>query len=56
MFLNVQYSNDLPSHVTTIWIPETPTVRYSNESGFQVFGIQMVTVQYIIQIWSAIRR
>ena len=28
----------------TIWIPDTHTVRYSDESDIQVFGIQMVTV------------
>ena len=29
----------------TIWIPDNHTVHYSDESGIQVFGIQMVTVQ-----------
>ena len=28
----------------TIWIPDTHTVWYSDESGIQVFSIQMVTV------------
>ena len=28
----------------TIWIPDTHSVRYSDESGIQVFGILMVTV------------
>ena len=30
----------------TIWIPDTHTVQYSDESGIQVFGIQMVTVHH----------
>ena len=29
----------------TIWILDTHTVRYSDESSLQVFGIQMVTVE-----------
>ena len=28
----------------TIWIPDNQTVRYSDESGIQVLGIQMVSV------------
>ena len=31
----------------TIWIPDTHAVRYSDESGIQIFCIQMVTVEYI---------
>ena len=44
MVQNKWYSNGPPSHVTTIWVPDTHIVRYSDESGFQVFGIQMVTI------------
>ena len=44
MFQNVQYSNGPPSQVTTIWILDTHTVRYLDESCIQVFGIQMFTV------------
>ena len=29
LVLNFQYLNGLPSHVTTIWIPDTHTVQYS---------------------------
>ena len=32
------------SHDFTIWKLDTPTVRYSDESGIQVFSIQMVIV------------
>ena len=32
------------SHDFNIWIPETHTVRYSDESSIKVFGIQMVTI------------
>ena len=31
-------------HDFTIWMLGTKSVRYSDESGFQVFSIQMVTV------------
>ena len=31
------------SHDFTTWIPDTHTVQYSDESGIQVFGTQMVT-------------
>ena len=43
-----------PSHVTTIWIPDAQTVQYSDESGIQVFGIQMVAVILnTVEIWIA---
>ena len=32
----------------TVWKPDTHTVRYSDESGIQVFGIQMVIVHIIV--------
>ena len=35
MVQNVRYSNGSPSHMTTIWIPDTYTVQYSDESGVQ---------------------
>ena len=35
------------SHDFTIWILETHTVWYSDESGIKVLGIQMVTVQVV---------
>ena len=34
-------------YMTTIWIPDTHTVRYSDESNIKVFGIQMVTVSHL---------
>ena len=45
------------SHDLTIWIPDTHTVRYSDESGSQLFGIQMVTViqiQSLSEFWTLI--
>ena len=32
----------------TFWIPDTHTVWYSDQSGIQVFGIQMVIVCFIL--------
>ena len=38
----------IKSHDFTIWILNTHTVQFSDESGIQVFGIQLVTVLSII--------
>ena len=40
-------SRDLP-----IWIPDTHTVRYSDESSLQVFSIWMVTVLKSVATWA----
>ena len=37
----------------TLWNLDTHTVRYSDESGFQVFSVQMVTVYTnTVRIWN----
>ena len=36
----------LPFEYWTIWIPDNHSVQYSDKSGIQVSGIQMVTVAY----------
>ena len=41
MVQNVQYSNGLPSHMTLLFEYQTPIL-----SGIQMFGVQMVTVNY----------
>ena len=43
------------SFVITIWILDTHTVPYSDESSIQLFGIQMVTVLGLFVIWLNIR-
>ena len=43
MVQNIRYSNGLASHMTSPPEYRTP-ILYSDESGIQVFGIQMVTV------------
>ena len=48
----VQNVRSAKSHDLTIWIPDTHTVRYSDESDIQVFSIQMVTV---FKWWSSIQ-
>ena len=40
----VQYSNDGPENRTEKSLFMVQNVRYSDQSGIQVFGIQMVTV------------
>ena len=39
----------LPFEYWTIWIPDKHSVRYSDESGIRVSGIQMVTVLKIVE-------
>ena len=38
----------------TIWIPVTHTVQNSDESDIRVFGIQMVTVVVLHNLWTVL--
>ena len=48
MVQNVWYSNGRPSHVTLPFQYRTHHVQYSDESGIQVSGIQIVTVYHLL--------